>query len=60
MQGNQVDSQLLVVGSQIANLTLGLSLAITYVLDVQMGNGNPFETSKFQDLFNDIKKSSSH
>jgi hypothetical protein len=40
-QGNQGDSALLVVGSQIANLILKLILVITYVLSAQMGHANP-------------------
>jgi hypothetical protein len=59
-QGNQVDSRLFVVGSQIANLTLALLLAITCVSDVQMGDASPFWTSTFQGIFNDIKNFSSH
>jgi hypothetical protein len=35
-------------------------LAITYVLSVQMGHANPFYTSTFQYLSNDINKSSIH
>jgi hypothetical protein len=41
-QGNRVDSWLLVVGSQIVNLTPAFPLAITCVLDVQMGVVRPF------------------
>jgi hypothetical protein len=37
-----VDSQLLVVGSEIANLTPDLLLAITCVSYVQMGDASPF------------------
>jgi hypothetical protein len=47
-----------VVGSQIASLTPGPSFAITWVVDVQMTNARAFWTSKFQDLFNDIKSTS--
>jgi hypothetical protein len=54
-QGNCVDSRLLVVRSQTANLIPGFLLTITCVSDVQMGHANPFQTSKFQELFNDIK-----
>jgi hypothetical protein len=42
MQGNWVDSRLLVVGSQIANLTLGLSFDHNLFSDVQMGDVIPF------------------
>jgi hypothetical protein len=41
-QGNRGDSWLLVVGSQMSIWLLTLLLAITYVLDVQMGHANPF------------------
>jgi hypothetical protein len=37
----EVDSQLLVVESQIGNLTPAVLLAITYVLDAQMSNASP-------------------
>jgi hypothetical protein len=35
-----------------------LLLAITYVLDVQMGHASPFQTCTFQDLFNVIRSAS--
>jgi hypothetical protein len=55
-QGIRVDSQLFVVGSQIRSLIFGslflffmaFLLAITCVLDVQMGHASLFQTSKFQ------------
>ncbi len=47
-QGNWGDSQLLMVGNQIANLIPTLFLAIIYVPDVQMGDASPFWTSTFQ------------
>jgi hypothetical protein len=51
---NQGVSQLLVVGSQIANLTPDFLLAITYVLSTQMGHANPLQTFTFQEIFNGI------
>jgi hypothetical protein len=42
MQLNRVNSWLLVVRNQIVNLIPALFLAITYVLDVQMGDARPF------------------
>ncbi len=51
----EVDSQLLVVGSQIANLTPALLLPITWAVDVQMAHARPFWTFTLQDIFNDIK-----
>ncbi len=41
-QVNQGDFLLLVVGSQIDNLTLALLLTIIYVLSTQMGHPSPF------------------
>jgi hypothetical protein len=46
------------VGSQIANLTPTLLLAITCVSSVQMGHASPFQISTFQELSNDIKNPS--
>jgi hypothetical protein len=37
-----------------------LFLAITCVSDIQVGHVNPFQTFKFQDLSNDMKKASIH
>jgi hypothetical protein len=51
----QVDSRLLVVGSQTASLTPGLLLPITWAADVQMTNARPFWTSTLRDLSNDTK-----
>jgi hypothetical protein len=52
--GNWVNSQFLMVGSQIANLTFNLLLAITCVSDVQMGHVSPFQTFTVQYFFNEI------
>jgi hypothetical protein len=41
-QGNQGDSQHLVVESQIANFLLAMLLAITCVSGTQTGHANPF------------------
>jgi hypothetical protein len=56
----EVDSRLLVVGSQIASLTPGPSFAHNVGCrcpngDVQMANARLFSISTFQDLFNDTK-----
>jgi hypothetical protein len=51
----EVDSRLLVVGSQIASLTPGLSLPITWAIDVQMPNAMAFSISTLQHLSNDTK-----
>jgi hypothetical protein len=40
--GGRVESQLFVVGSQTANLTLAFLFAITCVANVQMGHASPF------------------
>jgi hypothetical protein len=53
--GNQGDSWLLMVGSQIVNLTFALLLAITCVWSFQIGHASPFETSTLQEFFHDIK-----
>ncbi len=57
-KGGQGDSWLLVVESQIGKLTpdpsLGHNLCFTY----RNGSCEPFWTSKFQDIFNDINNSS--
>jgi hypothetical protein len=55
---DQVDSQLLVVGSQIANLTPGPSFSHNLCYSVQMAHARPFRTSTFQDLSYDIKNTS--
>jgi hypothetical protein len=47
-RGNQGDSWLLMVGSQIANLTPGPLLAITCVSDIQMPAASPFLTFMIQ------------
>jgi hypothetical protein len=52
---NRGDFQLLVVGSQIANLTSDPSFAIICVSGVQMGHVSPFQTSKFQEISNGIR-----
>ncbi len=54
----QVDSRILVVGSQTANLTPGLLLPITWAADVQMTNARPFSISTLQDLSNETKNTS--
>jgi hypothetical protein len=55
-QGNWGDSRLLVVGSQTTNLTPNLSIGHNLcVLSVQIGHASPFQTFKFQNLFNDIR-----
>jgi len=54
----EVDSWLLVVGSQIANLTLGPSFAHNLGADVQMTNARPFSISTLQGLSNDTKNTS--
>jgi hypothetical protein len=57
-QGNQGDSQLLMVESQIGNLTSGPFLAITYVLSAELSHVSPFKTSRLQERSNDINNSS--
>jgi hypothetical protein len=52
---NQGDSWLLVVGSPIGNLTPGPSFGHSLFLNTQMGHVSPFETFRFQKLFNDIR-----
>jgi hypothetical protein len=47
MQGNRGDSQLFVVGSQIANLTPSLSFGHNLCFNFQMGHASPFQTSSF-------------
>jgi hypothetical protein len=49
-QGNRADFRLLV-----AIWLLAFLLAITCVSSVQMGHARSFQTSKFQELFNDIR-----
>ncbi len=44
MQGNRGDSWLLMVGSQIANLTLNLSFGYNLCFSIQMGHASPFQT----------------
>jgi len=51
----EVDSQLLVVGSQNGKLTPDLSFAHNLGCRFQMGNARSFWTSTFQELFIDIK-----
>jgi hypothetical protein len=57
-QGNWGDSRVLMVGSQIVNLIPNHSFGHNFVKSVQMGHASPFQTSTFQDLFNDIRISS--
>jgi hypothetical protein len=47
-QGNQVDSRLPVIRSQIASLTPNLSFGHNFVSDVQIGHASPFWISKLQ------------
>jgi len=54
----EVDSRLLVVGSQTGSLTPGPSLPITCAADVQMGNARPFWTSTLQEFSIVIKNAS--
>jgi hypothetical protein len=51
----KVDSRLLVVGSQTANLTPGPSFAHNLGYRYPNGNARPFSISTFQDLSNDTK-----
>ncbi|CAN5968364.1 unnamed protein product [Sphagnum jensenii] len=51
----EVDSRLLVVGSQTASLTPGPSFAHNLGDKFQMPNARAFSISTLQDLFNDIK-----
>jgi hypothetical protein len=51
----EVDSRLLVVGSQTVSLTLGPSFAHNLGCNVQMANARPFRASTLQDLSIDIK-----
>jgi hypothetical protein len=57
-KGNQGDSRLLVVESQIANLIINPSFGHNLCLNTQMGHAILFQTSMFQDLSNDIDNSS--
>jgi len=50
----EVNSRLLVVGSQIGNLTPAFLLPITWAADVQMAHARPFWASTLQELFIDI------
>ncbi len=50
----QVNSWLLVVGSQIASLIFDLFFAITCAENVQMAHARPFSTSTLRYIFNDI------
>ncbi len=54
----EVDSRLLVVGSQIANLTPGPSFAHNLGCRFRMTNARPFSIFTFQDLSNDTKNAS--
>jgi hypothetical protein len=60
MQQNQVDSQLLVVESQIVNLIPGPSFGHNLCFKFPNGHASTFQTSMFQKFSNDIKNSSSH
>jgi hypothetical protein len=48
------------LGVKLAIWLPTLLLAIICVLDVQMSNASPFQTSRFEKIFNDIKKARSH
>jgi hypothetical protein len=54
-QGNQGDFLLLMVGSQIVNLTPGPSFGYNLCVKLQMGHASPFYASKFHELSNDIR-----
>jgi hypothetical protein len=58
MYRNWVDSRLLMVESQTANLTPDPSFGHNLCFDVQMAHARPFWTSTLQDLFNGIKNAS--
>jgi hypothetical protein len=60
MQGNRVDSWLLVTRSQTANLTLGPSFDHNLCFRCPNGHVSPFQTSTFQELSNDIRNASIH
>jgi hypothetical protein len=47
-QGNQVDSQLLMIGNQIVNVTLDLSFGDILCFRFQMGHVSPSEASTLQ------------
>ncbi len=51
----EVDSRLLVVGSQTGSWLPALLLPITWVADVRIANARAFSISTFQNLFNDTK-----
>jgi hypothetical protein len=55
-KGIRGDFQLLMVGSQIANMTSSLSFGHNLFFRYPKGDASPFQTSKFQELSNDIKK----
>ncbi len=57
-QINRGDSWLLMIKSQIGNLTPGLSFGHNLCFKYQMNNASPFYASTFQELCNDIKNSS--
>jgi hypothetical protein len=59
-QGNRVDSWLLMVGNQIANLTPILSFGHNLCFRCPNGWCEPFQTSTFQELSNDIRNALSH
>jgi hypothetical protein len=54
----QIDSRLLVVGSQTVSLIPGSSFVHNLAADVQMTNARPFLLSTFQYLSNDFKNAS--
>jgi hypothetical protein len=59
-QGNRVDSKLLMVGSQTANMTLGFSFGHNLCFRCPNGHASPLQTYLFQYLFNGIKNSLIH
>jgi len=56
MQGNRGDSWLLWSGVKLAIWLMALLLTMTCVSCVQMNHTIPFQTSTFQELFNDIRE----
>jgi hypothetical protein len=54
-QGNRINSRLLVVKNQIANLTFDLSFGHNLCLNCPNESYEPILTSTFQYIFNDIK-----
>jgi hypothetical protein len=59
-QVNWVDSWFFLVKSQTGNLTPGPSFGHNLCFRCPNENSNPFQTSRFQEIFNDIKNVTSH